>query len=488
MEDSMNDPLEIIFPNFNPSNPQLNVDLNLPPNHPPTLPTQTYPNKKKNLSPHLKKNVIETLLKEQIDGKLSEEEKVRISNLFSISRRSLGRLWREAKQILLTGELPNFSSEMVKAGRKRVEINYELVKQIPLRHRTNIRSLSKAMSLPKSTVHRRIKEGKIRPHTNAVKPSLTPDNLKARLEFCLSMVDRDSFNTSLSFTNMHERIHIDEKWFCISNASQRYYLHPDETEPYRNCKSKRFMTKIMFLVAVARPRKDLISGMSFDGKIGIWPLVYKEAAKRNSRNRSAGTMVTKPILSVTKEVIRSFMIEKVIPSVKEKWPFFSSKTIFIQQDNAKPHLDINDNDFVEAARGDGFDINLCCQPPNSPDMNVLDLGFFRAIDTLQQQEAPTSVEEFILAVENAFTTYPEEELNNVFLTLQSCMVEVMKIGGGNNYKFPHMKKHALIRRGELPEIIGFDQEILMQTRNALGYYTTHSSTQDENSTGIPFES
>ncbi|WCJ18143.1 hypothetical protein M5689_000519 [Euphorbia peplus] len=104
----------------------------------------------------------------------------------------------------------------------------------------------------------------------------------------------------------------------------------------------------MFLAVIARPRTDFDFGMSFDGKIRIWPLVYKEAAKRNCRNRSAGMVVTKPILSVTKEVIRSFMIDKVLPYIQEKWPNFSPKTIFIQQDNARPHLDVSDVDFIEA--------------------------------------------------------------------------------------------------------------------------------------------
>jgi hypothetical protein len=29
----------------------------------------------------------------------------------------------------------------------------------------------------------------------------------------------------------------------------------------------------------------------FDGKLGIWPFTYEEAAKRKSKNRDAGTMV-----------------------------------------------------------------------------------------------------------------------------------------------------------------------------------------------------
>ena len=51
------------------------------------------------------------------------------------------------------------------------------------------------------------------------------------------------------------------------------------------------------------------------------------------------------------------------------------KPIFIQQDNAPSHLKVVDPIFCGAAKQEGFDIRLICQPPNSPDFNILDLGF-----------------------------------------------------------------------------------------------------------------
>jgi len=84
--------------------------------------------------------------------------------------------------------------------------------------------------------------------------------------------------------------------------------------------------------------------------------------------------------SVKKDTIRQFLIEKVLPAIKEKWPAQErGLPIFIQQDNARTHIDVNDPAFVQAAQADGWDIRLTCQPQNSPDLNVLDLGFFAAI-------------------------------------------------------------------------------------------------------------
>jgi len=73
-------------------------------------------------------------------------------------------------------------------------------------------------------------------------------------------------------------------------------------------------------------------------------------------------------------------------------------------------------------------------------MNVLDLGFFRSIQSLTDRRGLTTIEELIQGVEEEYEGYDVENLNQVFLTLQMSMKEVMKIGGGNKYRNPHMSK------------------------------------------------
>jgi hypothetical protein len=88
-------------------------------------------------------------------------------------------------------------------------------------------------------------------------------------------------------------------------------------------------------------------------------------------------MEVKPITSITRDVIRKFMIEKVLPAIRAKWPRDDlNKPIYIQQDNAPSHIEVHDPLFQEAAQQDGFNIRLICQPANSLDFNILDLGFF----------------------------------------------------------------------------------------------------------------
>nr|GEV19072.1 retrovirus-related Pol polyprotein from transposon TNT 1-94 [Tanacetum cinerariifolium] len=160
-------------------------------------------------------------------------------------------------------------------------------------------------------------QGALRPHSNAIKPSLTDENKKARLIFCLSKIERSLSSSSLLFHNMFNVVHIDVKWFYMTKPTKHNYLVPGENEPFRTRKSKTFITKVIFLAAVARPIFD--------------------------------------------------------------------------------NSDVNDIDFMEVASQDGFDIRLCFQPPNSPDLNVLDLGYFRAIQSLQEQEALHTIDELVSA-------------------------------------------------------------------------------------------
>ena len=85
----------------------------------------------------------------------------------------------------------------------------------------------------------------------------------------------------------------------------------------------------------------------------------------------------KPITSITRDVIREFMINQVLSTIRAKWPReVVGNPIFIQQDNAPSHLKLDDPLFCEHAKRDGFDIELISQPPNSLDFNILDLVFF----------------------------------------------------------------------------------------------------------------
>jgi hypothetical protein len=99
--------------------------------------------------------------------------------------------------------------------------------------------------------------------------------------------------------------------------------------------------------------------------------------------------------------------------------------------------------FRKLFKNSRFDIQLTCQPANSPDLNVLDLGFFNTIQSLQHQYLPRTIDELITAVQDCFQKLHHSTLNNTFLTLQTCMEDIILHDGNNNYKIRHMSKQQL---------------------------------------------
>ena len=53
-----------------------------------------------------------------------------------------------------------------------------------------------------------------------------------------------------------------------------------------------------------------------------------------------------------------------------------SRKIWIQQDGAKSHISADDDEFKEALIDQNINAELYTQAENSPDVNLLDLGFF----------------------------------------------------------------------------------------------------------------
>ena len=85
-------------------------------------------------------------------------------------------------------------------------------------------------------------------------------------------------------------------------------------------------------------------------------------------------------------------------------------------------------------------MGLLSQPSNSPDLNVLDLGFFNSIQELQQRLHSKNLEELVIHVQEAFKMEKWETMEKVWLTLQGCMQQIMEKEGGNDYKIHHQGK------------------------------------------------
>ncbi|KAG3019618.1 hypothetical protein PC119_g10234 [Phytophthora cactorum] len=176
----------------------------------------------------------------------------------------------------------------------------------------------------------------------------------------------------------------------------------------------------MFLAAVARPRYDFGKKRYFDGKIGIWHIIEQTFAQRGSKNRPKDASITKTI-SMTRKVYTKMLLEKVFPAIREKWHGRKSRTIKVQQDNARPHVQDINAALVKAGQDYGWDIQMVSQPPRSPDLNVLDLGFFHSTQSLQHQTPTIDTDGLIAAVETAFGSVSYRTLGKCFITLQKVV-------------------------------------------------------------------
>lgn len=204
---------------------------------------------------------------------------------FDVPERVVKRIWRNGQ---LAGGISGVKNKFSNCGRKRIEIDPEAIKNIPLRQRTTFQDLAHALGIKKTTLYTRYKERYFRRHTNDLKFSLTDENKKARVRYCLTMLQALYGPSDPSFNPMYNIVYIDEKWFYRTRRNQKYYLANDEERPHREVKSKNFIEKVMFLAVVTRPRFDENGNCTFDGKLGIFPFTYVEPAKRKSGNRPRG--------------------------------------------------------------------------------------------------------------------------------------------------------------------------------------------------------
>ena len=160
----------------------------------------------------------------------------------------------------------------------------------------------------------------------------------------------------------------------------------------------------MSLCAVAQPCFDFQTCRDFDGKVGLWPFIEMVPAQCSSRNHERGKLEMKSV-NVNKEVYLDMMLTKVIPAIVEKCPTAMKRNgIILQQDNATPHqLFHNTNVAVQQVLEElQLRLDIRNQPANSPDLNVLDLGFFNSLQSLQLKHHTKTTEELVEIMEKVF--------------------------------------------------------------------------------------
>ena len=428
-------------------------------------------NSYRELTQQQREEAVRELLFDFQHGRLKRGAITRVAKKFAVNHATISRLWKLASSHSDPNHI-NFFDVASKTHLRGRKVMYDIhtlkneISQIPLSKRKTLRDVANTLSVLTSVVQKMKASGELKPHSSALRPMLTEENKINRYLYCCNEVRRNAI-----MNDMFDRVHVDKKWFYLTEDSAHFYLALGEKAPHRQTRSKRYVQKVMFLCAVARPRYDSHQNRMWDGKLGIWPFAELRPAKRASANRAAGTLEWKNF-KVNTEAYRRMIVDNVLPAIAEKWPIGQrNKTIRIQQDNAPVHIGNEDEEFRLAVEAAGIDIKLYEQPPNSPDLNVLDLGYFRALQSLQYKRPSKDVAEMIATVQRTYADMPWRILNNNFLTLQTCMEEIIQIHGGNDYSICHMGKEQLEREGRLPVSIQVDDDIFAQTSQMNGWPT-----------------
>jgi hypothetical protein len=426
-----------------------------------------------------------TIRATMVNGRVKKGIQSELACQLGMNRVSVSRQWgtmRDKLAPLLITEPADMHAEIIrnnhaflfgdgKASRKKGKYKYDRVevdaaiKMVPVKLRRSIRKVAMRIGMAPSTVHKYVhprypgEEPLLRRAVSRLKPTLTDKNKEARYTFALDQINMATAHLMRpKFLDQMDRVHIDEKWFHMCQDGESYLLCMDEELPERYVKHKGYIGKVMFLCAQARPRWDHTANKQWDGKIGLWPIGKYTLAQRSSKHRPAGT-VEWDNENVDHELYRDMMINFVFTEIMNKWPVGQWNNpafkIRVQQDGAGGHTKFDDLYLMEALEDLGLTekISIYTQPPNSPDLNICDLGLFNALQAAYYDNAPKNEVELITMVEQTYADYPHEMINRLFITLQTVFNSVLEHNGGNQYKITHMNKGRLEREGRLPVAI-----------------------------------
>ena len=141
------------------------------------------------------------------------------------------------------------------------------------------------MGVSKTTVQHWIVASTICVHSNSLKLILTEENKLARL--LMANHFRDPQDPS-KYQDMHDHIHLDEKWFFLTQEKEQHLLLLDKKNPKHCIKHKSHITKVIFLCTVVRPCFNPSPNSWWDRKLEIWPIGDWEPVKWKSKNRPKG--------------------------------------------------------------------------------------------------------------------------------------------------------------------------------------------------------
>ena len=249
---------------------------------------------------------------------------------------------------------------------------------------------------------------------------------------------------------------------------------PEGFKPNKKAiKSRRHTPKVMLSVAVARPEKKQGAGF-YGGRISLIRCTKNVVAKNASKYHKRGSVYQKDT-SLNSMMFKNQITKNIFPAIKknisvlDKAERFSKQLkaknttyslpegckwadLLLQVDNAKPHCKRSKRLFPIIRKAGGRNIlsgvyygpkvRLVFQPPDSPDLNVMDLGLFTNLWTkihkiLKGSENIPSVDDVWEAAKVAWESITSVDIVILFQTLHARMEQVVECNGRNDMEIPH---------------------------------------------------
>ncbi|DAZ98202.1 TPA: hypothetical protein N0F65_005334, partial [Lagenidium giganteum] len=253
---------------------------------------------------------------------------------FQCHRNTITAIWKRHNAAIADGDITGCVDSRIKqnSGRTTRLNRDELMtnqKRVPLLHRSTVRAVAGQLGISVGSAHSLLQEGVFVRHSNTAKPKLNSEKRTERLSFCTSFVD-DTHHFVAMMT------------LCTSTRNGSTTTKPSV---------RSILPRSMFLVAVARPRYVTIMTIIFDVD-NIFLLKLNSMSLAMTITQSA--TLTQNIESVDGAVCKHYVLEYLLPAIKERMPLrCKGRTLYIQQDNARPHVDPNDPDILRACKSDG---------------------------------------------------------------------------------------------------------------------------------------
>lgn len=297
--------------------------------------------------------------------------------------------------------------------------NQELIKIVVDRKgRISQREIARAfrentgVQVATSTIVRALKAMKAEVARRRYKPLLSPAHRMARFFFGAKYID-DRFLYTCD---------VDEKWFYVVRVKGFVWILPDYMDACKvkalHVHSKRYITKVMFIVAVARPMYNEFGECIFDGKVGCWRICEYRQYKGNyngktHKHKKDDWYCLDVNMDADKYV--EMMVGKLLPAlaaIKAKyWDPVAPKgyQIRIQHDGAPGHraAGIERHLEEEFASINAFFLR---QPPKSPEVNMLDMAVFNSMAAHVAHFDWNTKSELVAAVRQAWAVLTTDNL------------------------------------------------------------------------------